>query len=272
MVINNNLPAQAATTQLAQASTRLAQSLQRLSSGAKITTPADDSAGLAVSMKLTAQMARINATMSNLENAVSFVQTQDGYLQKIGEALTRMGELAVLATDATKTDDDRADYSVEFDTLSADIRTTAGKDFNGVKLFSSNTLNVTMDSEANTFALAGIDLNSLTYAVRLATNHVNIIGNNGTGAFYAARDIPKVLDSLATDRAKLGAKLARLQYHHDELVLLREKLSAANSRITDVDVAQESTNYAKQNILVQSGTAMLAQANSLPQSVLKLLG
>ena len=271
MVINTNLQAQAASGQLAQSSARLAQSLERLSSGSKINTPADDSAGLAVSMSLSAQLKRIGATMSNLENAISFVQTQDGYLQKVEQMVNRMGELGIMAVDPTKTDADRALYSVEFDTLAHDIGDLATKKFNGVNLFSATALNVTIDAEANTFSMAGVDLNS-TSLVSIHTDHINIMGDSTTGAVYAVRDLTKVMQTLATQRASLGANLERLQYHHDEMGELRNNLSAANSRITDVDVAQESTNYAKQNILVQSGTAMLAQANSLPQSVLKLLG
>ncbi len=271
MVINTNLSAQTASGQLAQTSAQLARALARLSSGSKITSAADDSAGQAVSLRLRAQTARVTASMNNLANAISFTQTQDGYLQKVSEALTRMGEIGVLAADPTKTDADRALYSREFDTLAADIGSASTKTFNGVNLFSANPLDVTMDAEANTFTMTGVNLNSTSYT-SIFTDHVNIIGNPSTGAIYAVRDLTKVMTQLAKDRALLGSNLARLMFHHDELAGLKNNLSAANSRITDVDVAQESTNYAKYNILVQSGTAMLSQANSLPQSVLKLLG
>lgn len=271
MIINTNLSAQSAAAHLMTSSGALAKSLQRLSSGSKITSPADDSAGLAVSMKLSAEMSRIKAASDNLENALSFKQTQDGYLQKVSEALTRMSELSVLAQDVTKTDADRQLYDQELHSLALYVNNVAGKDFNGVSLFGSATLNVTSDGEANAFAMTGIDLNSFTY-VNLLGDHVDIIGNSGTGAVYAMNDIKKVITQIATDRAQIGADMESLGYYHEQLSALKNNLSAANSRIVDVDVAQESTQYARQNILVQSGTAMLAQANSLPQGVLKLLG
>ena len=117
MVINTNLSAQSSAQLLMQSSKQLSASLARLSSGSKITSPADDSAGLAVSMKLTAQMSRIDAATNNVGNAISFNQTQDGYLQKIGDALNRMSELSVLSQDVTKSTGDRALYDQEFQTL-----------------------------------------------------------------------------------------------------------------------------------------------------------
>lgn len=270
MIINTNLSAQSAATSLLASSSALAKSLQRLSSGSKITSPADDSAGLAVSMKLSAEMNRVTAASDNIGNAISFKQTQDGYLQKVSEALTRMSELSVMAQDVTKTDADRLLYDQELHSLAVYVNNVAGKDFNGVGLFSSSPLNVTSDGEANTFAMTGIDLNSATY-MNLLGDHVNLIGNGGTGAVYAMNDIKKVITQLANDRARIGADLESLGYYHEQLTTLKNNLSAANSRIVDVDVAQESTQYARQNILVQSGTAMLAQANSQPQGVLKLL-
>jgi flagellin len=255
-----------------QSSSKLAQSLARLSSGSKINSPADDSAGLAVSMKLNAQIARIGAASNNVGNAISFSQTQDGYAAKVNDALSRMSELSVLAQDVTKTTSDRALYNVEFKALGAYITNVATKDFNGVSLFADNAgsavnLGVTTDSEANTFSMVGVDLQSASYtAATSASIDTNANANAALGLVKTA------LGQLATDRANIGSNIESLGYYNDQLSALKNNLAAANSRITDVDVAQESTNYAKYNILVQSGTAMLAQANSLPQSVLKLLG
>jgi len=271
MVINTNLQAQTTSTRLGQSSTMLAQSLARLSSGSRITSPADDSAGLAVSMKLTSQITRLGAADNNIANAISFSQTQDGYIQKISDSLTRMSELTVLAQDVTKSTSDRAGYDQEMQSLETYVRSAVTRDFNGVSLFSGNTLNATTDGEGNSFAMAGINLSTSIYN-NLYGDRVNIIGNNGTGAVYAMNDVTKVLNQLAADRAKVGSNLAALTYYQNQTATLKNSLSAANSQITDVDVAQESTNYAKDNILTQTGTAMLAQANSLPQSVLKLLG
>jgi flagellin len=267
MVINTNLSAQNAATLLMQSQSNLSASLERLSSGSKITSPADDSAGLAVSMKLNAQMARITAASNNVNNAISFSQTQDGYVQQLNSAFSRMSELSVLAQDVTKTTSDRALYQQEFTALGSYINNVATKDFNGVSLFNGNALNVTTDSEANTFNMVGINLGNTTYTTATSDNITSISGAN-----TALSDVKAAISQLASDRANIGSNEESLSYYNDQLASLKNNLSAANSRITDVDVASESTNYAKYNILVQSGTAMLAQANQQPQSVLKLLG
>jgi flagellin len=267
MVINTNLSAQNAATLLMQSQTNLSTSLERLSSGSKITSPADDSAGLAVSMKLTAQMSRISAASNNVNNAISFSQTADGYVQQVNNAFSRMSELAVLAQDVTKTTSDRALYQQEFHALGSYINNVATKDFNGVSLFNGATLNVTTDSEANTFGMVGINLAGNTSYTAATADDITSI----TGSQKALTDVKAAIDQLASDRANIGSNEESLSYYSNQLSTLNNNLSAANSQITDVDVATESTNYAKENILVQTGTAMLAQANSLPQSVLKLL-
>ena len=252
-----------------QSSTQLSKSLARLSSGSKITSPADDSAGLAVSMKLGAQMSRIDAATNNVSNAISFNQTQDGYLQKVSDALNRMSELSILAQDITKSTGDRALYNQEFQTLSQYFSDVSTKDFNGVSLFNGNTLNVTVDSEASLYAMSGVDLSTATYTTLSADTITSLTGPNS--ATKTLGDVKLAINQLAADRASLGAHIECLTMYSDQLGTLKNNLSSANSRIVDVDVAQESTRYAKYNILVQSGTAMLAQANALPQSVLKLL-
>lgn len=270
MVINTNLSAQSSAQLLMQSSTQLSKSLARLSSGSKITSPADDSAGLAVSMKLNAQMSRIDGATNNVGNAISFNQTQDGYLQKVADALNRMSELAILSQDITKSTGDRSLYDQEFQTLAQYINDVATKDFNGVSLFDGNTLNVTVDSEANLYTMTGVDLStSATYTVLTGDSVASLTGPNS--ATKALGDVKAAINQLAADRASLGAHIETLTMYSDQLNTLKNNLSSANSRIMDVDVAQESTAYAKYNILVQTGTAMLAQANALPQSVLKLL-
>jgi flagellin len=263
---NTNTSATNSAALLQQSSTMLSQSLQRLSSGSKIISPADDSAGLAVSMKLTSQMARVSGAQNNLTDAVSLNQTQDGYLSQVSTALSRMSELTVLAQDVTKTTSDRALYQQEFHALGSYINDVSTKSFNGVSLFDGSTLQVTTDSDGNTFSNVGINLSSSSYTT--ATND-----NIGTlsGAQTALSDVKNAISQLASDRANVGTNIESMTYYNNQLGTLKNNLSAANSQITDVDVAQESTTYAKYNILVQSGTAMLAQANSMPQSVLRLL-
>lgn len=266
MVINTNLQAQINADNLQATQARLSKSLARLSSGSKIVSAADDAAGLAVASRLDAQVNRTAAANNNVSNAISFTQTQDGYLQKIAVALNRMSELSILAQDGTKTDADRALYNKEFTELSSYIGTAASKDFNGVSLFSTNAISVTIDSEGGQLNMAGVNLGAATYTSALGAN----VGTT-TAATNALDAVKAAITQLSQDRATIGAYQARLNYTSEQLTVSRENLSAASSRIEDVDVADESTEYAKQSILLQSGTAMLAQANQLPQSVLRLL-
>jgi flagellin len=267
MVINTNTSAQTSARSLSESSNMLAKSLARLSSGSKIVSPEDDAAGLAVSVRFDAQVSRLNAANANVGNAISLNQTQDGFLKKVSKALDRMGELAVLAQDVTKTDADRALYNKEFTTLGAYVDNVATKDFNGVSLFDGTALDVTVDSDGNTFNNTGVDLTSTTY-----TTATSATVDTASNASSALDNVKTAITQLSTDRATIGANIARLSYTSEQLGVLKDNISAANSRIKDVDVAEESTNFAKYNILVQAGTAMLAQANSTPQSALRLLG
>lgn len=266
MVINTNISAQSSARLLAESTSMLSKSLARLSSGSKITSPEDDAAGLAVSMRFDAQINRISAAKVNVTNAISFNQTQDGFMSKVSKAFDRMSELSILAQDVTKSNADRALYQKEFDTLGAYIDDLATKDFNGVSLFGGAALNVTTDSEGNTFTMAGVNLTAGTYSTATAGDV-----STTAGAATALTNIKSAITQLATDRATVGANITRLSYTNEQLSILRENLGAANSRIKDVDVAEESTQFARYNILVQAGTAMLAQANATPQSALRLL-
>jgi flagellin len=266
MVINTNIEALRASSNLKSSTDMLAKSLSRLSSGSKIVNPADDAAGVAVASRLDSQIKRTDAAKTNVVNAISFTQTQDGYLKKIAHALDRLSELTLLAMDVTKGDNDRARYNTEFQPLVAYVGSASSKDFNGVSLFSSNTLAVTLDSEGNTFNMTGTNLGVAAYTDALASS----VGTTAA-ALTALTNVKAAINQLASDRATIGAFQSRLNFTSDQLVISKENLAAASSRIQDTDVADEATQYARFNILVQSGTAMLAQANQLPQSVLRLL-
>jgi flagellin len=266
MVINTNMSALSSARLLAESSNLLSKSLARLSSGSKIVSPEDDAAGLAVAMRFDAQIARTQAANNNVANAISFSQTQDGFLQKVAKALDRMSELAILAQDVTKTDADRALYNKEFQTLAAYINNVATKDFNGVSLFSATALQVTIDSDGNKFSMTGINLGASAY-----TTATNATVSTTSAAATALTSVKAAITQLAEDRATVAANIARLTNTSEQLSVLKDNLAAANSRIKDVDVAEESTRFARYNILVQAGTAMLAQANALPTSALRLL-
>jgi len=266
MVINTNTSALSSARLLADSSSKLAKSLARLSSGSKIISPEDDAAGAAVSLRFDAQINRIDAVSNNVGNAVSFSQTQDGFLQKVGKALDRMSELSVLSQDVTKSNADRALYNTEFQTLGGYITDIGTKDFNGVSLFTATALNVTTNSDAGTYSMTGVNLGAGGYTGATGSS----ISTTAT-ALTALTNVKTAITTLTSDRSVVGASLQRLNLTNEQLGVLKDNLSAANSRIKDVDVAYESTQFAKYNILVQSGTAMLAQANQNPQSALRLL-
>ncbi len=283
MVINTNINAINASRNLGMSNAMLSRSLARLSSGSKIVKPSDDAAGLAVSEKLQAQNARITAATTNVQNAISFVQTADGFLSSMNKVMTRMSELTAMARDVTKNDDDIALYNEEFQALRQQLADTIGDGtntplgtFNGISLFGPNPtgLIVTIgESPDHTMTIGDIDLREAGGAVWQLVEQLAA----GTGVSISVTSptagslVVDAVQQLATERATLGASQSRLEVASAQLQVQYENLESAISRIRDVDVAQEATQLAKAQILVQSGTAMLAQANSTPQSVLRLL-
>jgi flagellin len=269
MVINTNVPAQTSARLLGESSNLLSKSLARLSSGSRLVSPADDAAGLAVSMRFDAQVNRVNAANANIGNAISFSQTQDGFLKKVAGALDRMSELAILSQDSTKSDADRALYNLEFTELKAYISDISGKEFNGVSLFSSTASQVTKDEDGAKFAMTGVNLNAGPAYTAVTASGLGV--SSASAAEGALTTVKAAITQLATDRAQVGANIARLTATSEQLGVLKDNLAAANSRIKDIDIAEESTQFARFSILVQAGTAMLAQANATPQSALRLL-
>jgi flagellin len=267
MVINTNIAALNAANDLDQSNNALNASLARLSTGSQLVNASDNPAGLAESISLNAQIGQTNAANDNIGNSTSFLQTQDGYLQQVGAALDQMAALAVEAQDGTISSSQLADYGTEYTALGSYINDVATKTFNGVSLFGSTGVSVTTDGNGDAFALTSVNLGTGTlYAAAAAATLTS-----STTAVAALAAVTAAIAQLGTDRAGVGADEERLQYTSQELSVLSTNLTAANSQISDVDVATESTNFAKYQILVQSGTAMLAQANQDPQNVLKLI-
>ena len=263
MNLGTNIAAQSASMALAQTSAALARSLSQLSSGSRILNASE----LAMSMRFDAKIERANAAKDNVSSGLSYASTQDGYLKRIARTLDRMSELSMLSLDGTKSDADRALYDNEFTQLKSYISEVATKEFNGVSLFSSSNLTSVIDSEGTSFEMAGINLGSATYT---AVSSTSTIGTTGA-ATTALSNIKGAITELALNRATIGAYQSRLNMASDNLDATVETFSAATSAIKDVDVARESTEYSRQNILNQATTAMLAQANNLPQSVMRLL-
>jgi flagellin len=273
MIINTNTGSANAARILAESTSALQKSLKRLSTGSRIASIADDAGGAAVASKFSAQVTRLNASRANVGNMISFSQTQDGYMEKVAGALERMSELAMLATDETKSNTDRGLYEKEFDELQEFITAVSAKTFNGTALFSSSHQTVTVGTNqsgtASTVTFAGANLVHSSYSTATAAG--TSVGSAASAAAALTR-VQSAIGQLASDRAQVGANLSRLETERNTISILRDNLSAARSRITDVDVAEESANFARQQILVQSGTAMLAQANVIPQSALRLIG
>jgi len=296
MVVNTNTNAVDAAGSLQRSAAALSRSISRLSSGTKIVNPSDDAAGLAVSEKLGAQSSRIGAARVNNQNAVSLLQTADGFLKTLGSVLDRMSELAILGKDATKNASDIALYGQEFESLKQQLRDVIGNGpngtdsdpnwnisgdepagmFNGIPLFGAREgLSVVVGSSGDqTMTIGQINLREIGGAVSdvLWDNSVDSsqpdVNIDSSGVIDK---LSEAVQQIANERAALGAEQSRLQVVDAQLQVQAENLEAANSRIRDVDVAQESTRMAKFNILVESGTAMLSQANSLPRTVLRLL-
>ena len=272
MVINTNMEALQTANNLNTSQTELSKSLSRLSSGSRIIKPSDDAAGLAVTSRLRAQIKRLDSALSNVVNAVSFTQTQDGFMKTMDKALRRMGELAMLAKDGTKSQSDLNLYQKEFKQLQDYVDNTRTKDYNAVSMFGSATLNVTVDSEGNTFSMPPIDLGAgTTVGAYSAAVSSAVMLTTSTLAGVALEAVKSAISQIAIDRAQLGAVQSRLNFTNDQLNITKENLQSAISRVADVDVATEATNYARYQILVQSGTQMLTQANNLPNAALQLL-
>jgi flagellin len=268
VVINTNFAATVAANNLAASNDMLQKSLNRLSSGSKIVNPADDAGGLAVSMKLSAAAKRSGAANTNIANSVSFLQSQDGVLKVTGKVLERIGELKTLYSDPTKNSDDLANYDAEFTELQSQLSSLTGETFNGVDLFGSSSLTVQVSADGTqTVGVSAKNLASTADGIGALT--LTTVADLGD---IDLSDITDAIQNVATMRATNGAEQSRLGFAAEVLTVNKANLEAANSRIIDVDVASESTQLARYNILVQSGTAMLAQANQSAQTALKLLG
>ena len=264
VVINTNYSATVAANNLSASNSSLQKSLNRLSSGTKIVNPADDAGGLAVAMKLSAAAKRQGATATNIGNAVSYLQTQDGALKVSGKVLDRISELKTLYVDPTKNSTDLANYDAEFTALKSQLTAIAGEKFNGINLFGSSAgLSVAVTEDGAT---------SVSMATRdLATSVSSITSATNLGTGLALSSITSAIQSVATARANNGAEQSRFGFAAELLTTNKANLEAATSRIMDVDVANESTQLARWNTLVQAGTAMLAQANGSAQTALRLL-
>jgi len=267
--VNTNTASSLAAYNVSNTNAQLQRSLQRLSSGSRINNSSDDAGGLAVSMKMSASIRRTEATQANVNNAIAFLQTQDGVLKNADKIVSRISELAQLATDVTKTTDDLDLYQTEVDGLAAQLGSMVDEAFNGVSLFDGATLSVVTSHDGTQTVDISDTSGDFDTNVATALNGLDISTN--AAATTAIGTVSTAIQDLATLRAANGAQQSRLTFAADMLSINKVNLESANSRIADVDIASESANLARLNILQQAGTAMLAQANQASQSVLRLL-
>ena len=289
VVINTNTASSLAAYNLGTTNVNLQRSLNRLSSGSRINSSYDDAGGTAVSMKLTASIRRTEATLANVNNALAFLQTQDGVLKNADKVLNRMSELAMLSADVTKSTNDLALYNTEIGQLQSQLHLMLSEQFNGIPLFTSganagaatgsnvpdtdSTLTVvTSHDGGQTVGITQADLEAISFNVGTENGQAFSIQLDVVGGPQAAvATIQTAIQDLANLRANNGAEQSRLTFAADMLSINKINLEQANSRIVDVDVATESSQLARFNILQQAGTAMLAQANQSTQSILRLI-
>ena len=280
-IINTNLMSLNAQRNLSVTQSALATSVQRLSTGLRVNSAKDDAAGLAIAERMNTQVRGMNVAIRNANDAISLSQTAEGALSKINDMGQRMRELAVQSANATNNDSDRASLDAEFQALSAEIkRNLEGTSFNGTKLFAA-LATMTFQVGANNTPTDQI-IAVVTTNLTADTTMTGILGGGGGGATAAdiktvdkSRDALTKLDTmLATvnsKRAEFGATQNRFEAVIQTLQVSAENQTAARSRIMDADFASETAALTRSQVLQQAGTAMLSQANSLPNNVLSLL-
>ena len=296
-----------ASFQLTKNNDALQKSLSRLSSGSRITTPADDAGGLAVAMKLKGSINRLKGVEANVGNAISFLQVQDGILESAGKIVDRMAELKALSQDVLKNSGDIANYNSEFKNLQVQLHQMASTKFNGVSLFGGEgTFGSSSDAQYKEIVTSAdgsvkvsinqsLLLSALT--VNTAAGQVSLGADFGDKETYATKGPDQVrsfaaattadalalsvcdaevytqaLENIATLRAANGGSVSRLMFAEEAAQQRRTNLEAAHGRIMDVDIASESTALAKHTILVQASASMLSQANQSQNIALQLLG
>jgi flagellin len=272
MIINHNISSMVALNNLNATDSSMQASLTKLSSGKKIVTSADDPAGMAVAQKMLAQMNALTQAKQNTQDGLSLMQTADGALNTTTDILQRLNTLAVRsANDATLTASDQGLIQSEADQLTAELtRMSSTVQFNTKNLldgkFTGEQLQVgtgKASSDQIALSITGVD------ATTLGVNSLNFVG--AANATAAIDSITSAINLVSQNRGQIGAVMDRLQETSTNIDIENTNMTASESNIMDVDMASEMSNYTRLQILEQAGTSMLAQANSMPQSVLKLL-
>jgi flagellin len=271
--INTNVASLTAQRNLSSTQGSLATSMQRLSSGLRVNSAKDDSAGLAIADRMQAQVRGMNVAVRNANDAISLAQTAEGSIGKVSDMLQRMRELAVQSANATNTQGDRDNLNEEFQEMAAEIdRTLGATRFNGLAILSGDAGTLTFQVGAETtdtvdIVTTNLVTNADVAAVTGAGSDITSVANATT----AMTNIDTALDTVNAERALYGASQNRFEAIISTLQVASENQAAARGRIMDADFASETANLSRTQILQQAGTAMVAQANALPQGVLALL-
>ena len=276
--INTNINSLNAQRNLNASQSSLAISMQRLSSGLRVNSAKDDAAGLAIAERMNAQVRGMNVAVRNANDGISLAQTAEGALSKVGDALQRMRELAVQSRNATNSSSDKDSLNKEFLELQSEIsRVLGGTTFNGKHILGADATTLTFQIGANTTAddvinVTTSDMKSASTITTVTATTAVIDSSATAGAIASVIDnIDTALDSVNDTRATFGATQSRFDAIISNLQQSVENQAAARSRIMDADFAMETANMSRAQILQQAGTAMVAQANQLPQQVLQLL-
>jgi len=271
--INTNIAATRASKYLAANHQNLQKSLDRLSSGKRITSASDDAGGLAVSMKLEHSINGLKGTANGISNGISMLQVMDGVLASAADIMARIGELKSMHSDVTKSDTDKAAYNNEAKDLFTQLNVLrASTDFNDITLFDSGT-SKTVNLDANGTSKLTVDsTNFITSLDKVKSVYDGGITNGSLDhGNITSANITEALSQIATLRATNGGQVKRLEYALADANNQITNLTAANGRIMDVDIAEESAALAKHQILVQASASMVAQANSANNVALQLL-
>jgi flagellin len=279
LTINTNIASLNAQRNLNMSQGSLATSMQRLSSGLRVNSAKDDAAGLAIAERMNAQVRGMNVAVRNANDGISMSQTAEGALSQVSNSLQRMRELAVQARNSTNSSSDKDSLNKEFAQLQSEIgRVMGGTTFNGKHILGADATSLTFQIGANTTAddtitIATVDMTLDTTITAVTNSTTALIDASATsGAIGTVIDnIDKALDSINDTRATFGATQSRFDAIITNLQVGVENQSAARSRIMDADFASETANMSRAQVLQQAGTAMVAQANQLPNQVLKLL-
>ena len=274
LTVNTNVAALNAYRNLSGTQGSLGSSLEKLASGFRINRAADDAAGLAISEGMRSQIGGMKQAVRNAQDGISLVQTAEGALQEVHSILQRMRDLSVQGANDTNNTAARSNIATEMSQLSEELgRIADSTEFNGTKLLdgSATALNFQVGAAGNSTSAITVDLTNADVST-IATTVSALTVDTHANAQAAIEAIDTEISSVSTARAELGAYQNRFDHTIKNLNVAVENLSASESRIRDTDMAQEMMNFTRSQILSQAGTAMLAQANQVPQGVLRLLG